>query len=134
MRRLAMLESTPTYTKLCTNLMCQKTFKTTTRDKLYCSINCRNRVHRQKARQREAPQNEQALAELDQQRYFMPQIVNPTPELITKTSEIMLAVRTKKAVSFKTTNGYVMPQPALSREVCFGKTLDASEWIMLLNI
>lgn len=63
----------------------------------------------------------------------MPQIVNPTAELIVKTSEIMLAVATKKAVSFKSTNGYVMPQPELPDTVYFGRTLDVDDWIMFLN-
>lgn len=107
--------------------VCQADFETKTPDKVYCSITCRNRAHRKKERQGTVRAATPTDAQIEATMYFTPPIVNPTPEVILQTANLLLSVQAAKPVLFRGTVPMVeMPSPRLH----FGQTLDPTEWLM----
>jgi predicted nucleic acid-binding Zn ribbon protein len=115
----------------CAYVPCGTTFESTTPDKKYCSIRCRNAASRARERERQ-PATLSTNGSADS-RYFMQPITNPTEDLVLHIAQVMDAAKPSKPTFFKTTPAFVMPRLQLPAHISLLETSVKGEWLMFWN-
>jgi hypothetical protein len=78
------------------------------------------------------PQPKMSDEQADAIMYFVKPINNPTPDVITKVAELLIAAKATKPALFRLHSGYEMPKVELPQGINFGQTMTPTEWLMFV--